>query len=423
MTDGGTASESAHHAGHVPNHDGASTGNGEKKARFNPLPVLVARWKVTLPLLFVTGIVLLFGMSAPCLDNVRSPAVSPAYASQTVRLQLAGSPAAAAQVIADWKAGCIDRALPGFNYQSEVSRNLRWDSAFLLCYALFLIVALGALVAHMTSFVLRFLGIMLSFTVLVAAALDVLENALMHSMISSGAVGSVVAAIIKTASTLKFGLLAIVLTYILVALVHLVTRSWSKKSELYEWAGKNPSEHNSQHAHTVSTPHDAHDLPGAQDEAATLTMVRHEELAYLQHHRHPDKSPHIVGQNLVGLCLSGGGIRAATTSLGMVQALSRLGVLPFVDYLSTVSGGGYLGACLSSLLSLNEAAIPGEPTKDVGANANDACLFDHDDSAAFTTEWATFPFRDDQSRNHMTKTLDSDTDDQTRRNVADNERG
>jgi hypothetical protein len=51
-----------------------------------------------------------------------------------------------------------------------------------------------------------------------------------------------------------------------------------------------------------------------------------------------------------GLCLSGGGIRSATFCLGIVQVLARQKVLPQFDYLSTVSGGGYLGAFLTAYL-------------------------------------------------------------------------
>lgn len=54
---------------------------------------------------------------------------------------------------------------------------------------------------------------------------------------------------------------------------------------------------------------------------------------------------------LVGLALSGGGIRSATFNLGVVQALNERGMLRQVDYVSTVSGGGYLGSCLSSVLN------------------------------------------------------------------------
>jgi hypothetical protein len=48
------------------------------------------------------------------------------------------------------------------------------------------------------------------------------------------------------------------------------------------------------------------------------------------------------------LCLSGGGIRSASFALGVLQALARHGVLFGIDYLSTVSGGGYIGSWLSA---------------------------------------------------------------------------
>ncbi|HXO27110.1 MAG TPA: hypothetical protein VOA80_07200, partial [Thermoanaerobaculia bacterium] len=51
-----------------------------------------------------------------------------------------------------------------------------------------------------------------------------------------------------------------------------------------------------------------------------------------------------------GLCLSGGGIRSATFNLGILQGLARLGVLCGFDFLSTVSGGGYVGGWFSAWL-------------------------------------------------------------------------
>jgi hypothetical protein len=51
----------------------------------------------------------------------------------------------------------------------------------------------------------------------------------------------------------------------------------------------------------------------------------------------------------VGLAISGGGIRSATFALGLLQALKRLGVFNSLDYVSTVSGGGYTGAWLYAL--------------------------------------------------------------------------
>lgn len=50
----------------------------------------------------------------------------------------------------------------------------------------------------------------------------------------------------------------------------------------------------------------------------------------------------------VGLALSGGGIRSATFSLGVLQALAADKKLASFDYLSTVSGGGYIGSWLTA---------------------------------------------------------------------------
>jgi hypothetical protein len=52
--------------------------------------------------------------------------------------------------------------------------------------------------------------------------------------------------------------------------------------------------------------------------------------------------------SLVGLALSGGGIRSATFGLGVLEELQSRELLEKIDYLSTVSGGGYIGAWLSA---------------------------------------------------------------------------
>ena len=52
--------------------------------------------------------------------------------------------------------------------------------------------------------------------------------------------------------------------------------------------------------------------------------------------------------DLVGLALSGGGIRSATFNLGVLQALADLRLLHRIDYLCTVSGGGYIGSWFAS---------------------------------------------------------------------------
>jgi hypothetical protein len=56
------------------------------------------------------------------------------------------------------------------------------------------------------------------------------------------------------------------------------------------------------------------------------------------------------------LCFSGGGIRSATFALGVLQGLARAGVLDKFDYISTVSGGGYIGSWLTAWIS--RAGLP-----------------------------------------------------------------
>src|SRR5260370_24831083 len=59
-----------------------------------------------------------------------------------------------------------------------------------------------------------------------------------------------------------------------------------------------------------------------------------------------------------GVSFSGGGIRSATFNLGVAQGLAELGLLPYVDYLSTVSGGGYIGTWLHGVISRFHNGVP-----------------------------------------------------------------
>ncbi|MFZ1642238.1 MAG: patatin-like phospholipase family protein [Candidatus Contendobacter sp.] len=63
------------------------------------------------------------------------------------------------------------------------------------------------------------------------------------------------------------------------------------------------------------------------------------------------------GQGLSALCLSGGGIRSATFNLGVIQALAKFELLSKFDYLSTVSGGGYIGGWLTAWAYHEEGGI------------------------------------------------------------------
>jgi hypothetical protein len=67
-------------------------------------------------------------------------------------------------------------------------------------------------------------------------------------------------------------------------------------------------------------------------------------------------------QTLTGLALSGGGIRSATFCLGFLQGLNDLNLLPAFDYLSTVSGGGFVGGWWSAWLAQRSLFPRGQTT-------------------------------------------------------------
>lgn len=67
----------------------------------------------------------------------------------------------------------------------------------------------------------------------------------------------------------------------------------------------------------------------------------------------PLKNTFTTDNNLVGLACSGGGIRSASFCLGVIQHLISHKLFSKVDYLSTVSGGGYIGSCISALAKDN----------------------------------------------------------------------
>ncbi len=66
---------------------------------------------------------------------------------------------------------------------------------------------------------------------------------------------------------------------------------------------------------------------------------------------------HSLPNQRSALCLSGGGVRSATFNLGILQGLARCGLLDKFDYLSTVSGGGFIGSWLSAWIHREGKAI------------------------------------------------------------------
>ncbi|MGI9105486.1 MAG: hypothetical protein ACR2G4_04470 [Pyrinomonadaceae bacterium] len=59
------------------------------------------------------------------------------------------------------------------------------------------------------------------------------------------------------------------------------------------------------------------------------------------------------------ICLSGGGIRSGTFALGLLQRLAHFNLLKEFHYLSTVSGGGYIGSWLTAWLHRHPEGMTG----------------------------------------------------------------
>lgn len=92
--------------------------------------------------------------------------------------------------------------------------------------------------------------------------------------------------------------------------------------------------------------------PSAAVHTTDFQVVQDGEKTYLQRRREANGLPDLEQDpGLWGLSLSGGGVRSATFCLGVLQALMGKDRMRRFDYMSTVSGGGYIGSCLSSLLS------------------------------------------------------------------------
>jgi len=98
-----------------------------------------------------------------------------------------------------------------------------------------------------------------------------------------------------------------------------------------------------------------HDRPGHQPDLQTVRRLK----AELAEKRIEPDSPAEYDQigkvyeelqrhDAMALCLSGGGIRSATFGLGVLEALAGHDLLAEFHYLSTVSGGGYIGSWLSA---------------------------------------------------------------------------
>jgi hypothetical protein len=86
------------------------------------------------------------------------------------------------------------------------------------------------------------------------------------------------------------------------------------------------------------------------------------------------------GEQRIGICCSGGGIRSASYGLGALQALEEAGVLQRAEDLATVSGGGYIGGALTMVAASPNAELvwgEGRPAPFARMSPEERYLRDH----------------------------------------------
>jgi predicted acylesterase/phospholipase RssA len=104
-----------------------------------------------------------------------------------------------------------------------------------------------------------------------------------------------------------------------------------------------------------------------EERASFADVVKAEDLLIGCHHSRLG----IKDDERWGLALSGGGIRSATFCLGVVEWLIRQRRISAFDYLSTVSGGGYIGSWLVGMLHRHGQ---GKDRSDIGSAPLDAAI-------------------------------------------------
>ncbi|MEP6833862.1 MAG: hypothetical protein ABJB74_10725 [Gemmatimonas sp.] len=322
---------------------------------------------------------------------------------QTARLTFAGTPTAANAITDGWQRQCKTDAqhTSPSNWQARALHQVRYGRAFSLFAMAFGVLAVLLTARAMRTSTLRLIGFMSALLAVAAGLLSLINSFILPSAFGYAEHWLRPALLRLFAVAQMMFLLGAVLYVAAAWLVFAVRRArnvvGSYEARLNERTAtvpytSNASASSSESAH-AATP--SNELEGATGDEADLTDVIRREIDYISHHRYDGRESDKTARTLVGLALSGGGIRSATSCLGVLQSLSQLNVLPLIDYVSSVSGGGYMASCLTSLLSLNDTRLPTNPSENPTAKG-ELHEFEYRDRPAFATDWPKFPFRDDR---------------------------
>ena len=127
--------------------------------------------------------------------------------------------------------------------------------------------------------------------------------------------------------------------------------------------------------------------------------LKQKELDFINKNFNRPKQEKHTKQVITGLSLSGGGIRSAVFNLGVLQALAKKGLLQKIDYLSTVSGGGYIGSSLTWFLCKETQK---NFVKNSDTDVNTKSTNDKDEKFLFGTDKKNFPYGTDEPGHFVT---------------------
>jgi hypothetical protein len=119
----------------------------------------------------------------------------------------------------------------------------------------------------------------------------------------------------------------------------------------------------------------AHEINTREQEAIKLRREHYSSKDYLAP-LNQDGAIWTARPHATAIAISGGGIRSATFGLGVLAALARRNLLYQFDYLSTVSGGGYLGSFLTTFLSTDDRPVKDASSAVVAPPAGNALQTD-----------------------------------------------
>ena len=244
-------------------------------------------------------------------------------------LALSGSQEAWEKQIAECFPGPVD-GVPG-----SVNSSLLWDQLFIALYvpALILLCAYGGLRSRRRP--TRRLGWFMVYVTVFAGVMDLIEDHLLWRAFYRPPPSSTLLHVLFATSLAKW-VVVLPMLYGLLSLTTAISRL--ARHDRTPPGGPVPS---------GLLPGPPAFLDPRHVAAPTPEAVKHR-------YKRPDATP----ADATGICLSGGGIRAAAFAMGALQSLESAGVYGQATYLATVSGGGYLGTAAHLAGTRSEPAAP-----------------------------------------------------------------